>query len=189
MKAVAVAIAGGLLLSACASAPPPHAASSGLALQNAGFEQAASPAACPAGWYCAWHAGARSHAYRLDAASPSSGKQSLCVDPVDPVNNWALLYQVVPAEKLRGARVRLSVSLRTAADPGTGAGPFLLAQGMDGGTVAHDQRLVPETGGWKRLEVEIAVPANAHQLQAGILFESHAPACADDVRLEILPAG
>ena len=158
----------------------------GLPLANAGFEQPGAASPCPPGWFCVSHAAAHSHEYRFDARAPGGGRQSLCADPIDPVNNWALVYQMVPAERLRGARVRFSVAVRAAKDPGTGAGPFLLVQGMDGGTVVHDQKLLKDSAGWRRVTTELVVPPGAYQLQVGVLFESHAPACADDARLEMV---
>ena len=161
----------------------------GLPLANAGFEQAAEVDRCPPGWSCVAHNGVHSHRMRSEARSPGHGSRSLCADPLEPVDNWLYVYQLLPAEGLRGKRVRLSALVRDAGDAGTGAGPSVLAQGIDGGTLVHQQRLARDTGGWQRLTAEIAVPPNAFHVQAGILFESHAPACADDVRLEIAPPG
>jgi len=182
--AALAAIAG---LAGCAAVEPPaKPAAPGLALANPGFEEAGAVDQCPPGWSCIVH-GAHAHTWRADGRTPGQGAKSLCVDPIDPANNWLFVYQVLPAERLRGARLRVSALVRTAADPGAGAGPSIMVVGGDGVTLVHEQRPVRESGGWKRVAAEIAVPPNGYQVQAGIIFESHAPACADDVRLEILP--
>ena len=173
-------------LAACATVPPATLAPGSVAvpLANPGFEIAGPAGDCPPGWLCATHAGARSHAYRLDAAS-AAGRFAFCADGLDD-SNWAQVFQNVPAERLRGARLRLSVAVRLAKDRGAGAGPILIAQGGDGGTVATDQKLLPGTEGWRRLAAELVVPRNAFQIQAGVLFESRGTACIDDILLEIL---
>ncbi len=175
------------VLAACATIPPATLAPGSVAvpLANPGFETPGPAGDCPAGWLCASHAGARSHAYRLDAAS-AAGRFAFCADGLDD-RNWAQVFQNVPAERLRGARLRLSVAVRIAKDRGEGAGPILIAQGGDGSTVATDQKLLRDTGGWRRLATELVVPPNAVQLQAGVLFESRGTACIDDFLLEILP--
>jgi len=184
---VRIAFAALASLAACAGAPPPALSpgSVALPLANPGFEQAGPGGECPPGWLCATHAGARSHAYRLDPQA-AGGRFAFCTDGLDD-RNWAQVFQNVPAERLRGARVRLSVAVRIAKDRGEGAGPILVVQGGDGATVATDQKLLPDTGGWRRLATEVVVPPNAFQLQAGVLFESRGTACVDDALLEILP--
>ena len=186
MKRLAALAAVGCVAACAGIEPGEKAGAPGLALANPGFEQAAAVDQCPPGWSCIVH-GAHAHTWRSEGGSAGHGARSLCVDPLDPVNNWLFVYQVFPAERLRGARVRVSALVRTTADPGGGAGPLVLAVDGHGATRAHEQRLVRDSGGWKRAAAEIVVPPDAYQLHAGVNFESHARACADDVRVEILP--
>ena len=155
-------------------------------MANASFETPPSGAGqCATGWYCGTHAGSTSHRYRMD--SGPVGRAAFCTDRLEK-ENWALLYQFVPAESLRGARVRLSVAVRADAEAtAPGAGPFLLAEGMDSNAVMHEQRLVNRTRGWERLAVEAVVPEKAWRLKVGALFDADGTACVDDVRLEVLP--
>ena len=171
----------------CASdAPAGKGDASALALANPGFEEADLPDRCPPRWTCIVH-GAHAHTWQADPRSPGAGARSFCVSPLDPVNNWLFVYQGFPGERLRGTRLRLSALVRADADPGPGTGPSLLAIGGDGSALVEERRIVRDSGGWRRLATELTIPPNAFQVQAGILFQSHAVACVDDVRLEIVP--
>ena len=177
------------LAAACASDAPPRSASPGLPLQNPGFEEAGPVDACPPGWSCIVHNGVHSHRLRYEARAPGAGRRSFCAEPLQPKDNWVFVYQKLPAEPLRGARLRFSALVRADADPGPGAGPSVAVIGGDGYTLALEKQLVRDTGGWRRLTADLTVPPNAFEVQAGFLFQSHALACADDARLEILPPG
>jgi hypothetical protein len=118
----------------------------------------------------------------------ATGRAAFCTDRLEK-ENWALLNQFVSAESLRGARVRLSMAVRADAEAtAPGAGPFLLAEGMDSNTVMHAQRLVNRTRGWERIAVEGVVPDKAWRLKVGALFDADGTVCVDDVRLEVLPS-
>ena len=184
-----VAIALGAALAGCAATEPAGTpALRSVALANASFETPPpAPGLCAAGWYCGTHAGSTSHRFRVD--SGTAGGAAFCADRLEK-ENWALLNQLVPAESLRGARVRLSMAVRAEADAtAPGAGPVLLADGADSNAVMHEQRLVNRTRGWERLAVEGVVPEKAWRLKVGALFDADGTVCVDDVRLEVLPPG
>jgi hypothetical protein len=189
MKAAMAVMAAGAL-AGCAVPPATTRALPGVALVNPSFEApAVTQGGCPSGWYCSTHAGATSHRYRLDLAGAPDGRAAFCADRLEK-ENWALLNQYVPADALRGARVRLSMSMRVdAAATAPGAGPFLLSEALDASAGLHEQKLVAKTAGWQRLAVEGIVPAKAWRLQVGVLFDADGPACVDDVRLEVVSPG
>jgi hypothetical protein len=183
-----LSLAFALALAACATAPSGPAPLRSIPLVNASFETPPVTAGtCAAGWYCGTHAGSTSHRYRMENANAVAGRAAFCMDRLER-ENWALLNQMVPAETLRGARVRLSMSVRADA-PATapGAGPFLLAEGVDSNAVMHEQKLVNRTRGWERMAVEAVVPDKAFRLKVGVLFDADGTVCVDDVRLDVLP--
>jgi hypothetical protein len=163
-----------------AASPGSHAAST-LELPNAGFEAEMGPERnCPPGWGCTMHNNPR--AFRFFLQEPgAAGSRSLCIERVAD-EPWALVTQLVRGPALRGARLRLSVAVRTEGVSGEGAGPWALVQAPH----VHALKLVRGSSGWQRVSVDLAVPAGASEVEIGATLEGPGKACFDDIRLEIL---
>jgi hypothetical protein len=162
-----------------------------LPLVNADFEADFPPNSnCPEGWGCVMHANPKSFRFTLDEKTPASGKRSLCIDPIarEP---WARAVQATNAVPVRGMRVRFSVNVKVEgaehANAEQGGGALVAAQGGRGEYVATKSSLV-KGGGWKRVEAEIVVPQTAFVLEYGVAISGPGRVCADDARVEVLPA-
>ncbi|HYC35200.1 MAG TPA: hypothetical protein VEC19_02175 [Usitatibacter sp.] len=192
---LAIATALAFTATACAAAAPERAPvrakgeplkeSQVVALRNAGFEEPARPGEnCAIHWACTMHADPSAFSFRLEAASPAQGRQSLCIERVKP-EPWALVTHGLQDPALRGKRVRFSIALRVDAADGNGAGPFILVHGPQG-NLAHDERLVKSTQGWQRMSVDFAVGTTARLVEVGATMQGGGRACIDDARVEIL---
>ncbi len=182
------ALAMALCAGACAAPPGPavEEAASAIALKNPGFEQDPVPGGnCAPQWGCSAHSDAGSFRYTVDGSGAASGQRSLRVERVrnEP---WGLITQAVHDPKLRGARLRFSLAVRTEGASGNGGGVFYAAQGPGGVTIAHQQKLTPGTSGWSRIAVEFVVPAAANLFEVGAILEGPGTLWIDDARLEVL---
>jgi hypothetical protein len=183
-----------LSMAGCAATPegaapiPPSAREwTSIALRNPGFEDEPNPGrACPMGWDCTMHADPNSFRFFHDDAAPARGKRSLCMEPVNKEPLGVASQGLFDMARIRGGRVRFSVEVRLDAVTGSGAGPFVVAQGGGGAAVAHATRLRSGTQGWQRVEVEMDVPANAALIEFGVTLEGRGRVCLDDARLEVL---
>jgi hypothetical protein len=184
LPGVAVLLA---VLAGCAAPEQaPANAANAIALRNAGFETDPDlQRPCALGWDCTMHADPQSFRFFHDARAPASGKRSFCIEPVSG-EPWALVTQGIHDPPFRGATVRLSLAVRVEGASGNGAGPWILIQ-TDEGRKVHRQMLVNGSHGWQRVEVEVAVPANAQIVEVGATLEGRGRACFDDARLEVVP--
>jgi hypothetical protein len=157
-----------------------------IALQNPGFES--DPVAgvnCAPLWGCSAHSDPQSFRYVVDDAVVAGGRRSLRMERVKP-EPWALATQVIRDPKLRGAKLRFSLAVRTENATGNGAGVFFLAHGPGGSMVGHQQRLAKGTTDWQRLAVDVVVPAGAELFEVGAIVEGPGRAWFDDARLEVV---
>ena len=176
------------MLAACAATPPdaPAPASSAavaIPLRNAGFESA--PRAgdrCPEGWSCTMHADPDSFRFGLDGSAAAEGARSLCIERVTH-EPWAVASQSVPAEALRGRRLRFSIAVKGERITGPGAGPWVLVNGS-AGMLLHEERLASRGSTWERQAIEFTVPAQAIGLELGATLQGPGRVCIDDARLE-----
>ena len=194
---------GSIALAGCAAAPPPAPRASPVvppaastpapapsplappALRNASFEAPfASDGRCAPAWDCTMHNNPLAFRFYLQD-NAAAGSRSLCVERVldEP---WALVTQAFEGPAVRGAKLRLSMSVLVEGVTGEGAGPWALVQGNP---PINPQRLVRGTAGWQRLSIDIAVPRERFILEVGATLEGPGKACFDDVRLEALPPG
>jgi hypothetical protein len=152
-------------------------------LRNAGFEGAARAGErCPEAWSCTVHADPDSFRFALDGASPAEGVRSLCVERVT-AEPWAVASQSVPAQALRGRRLRFSIAMRGERVSGPGAGPWVLVNGP-AGMLMHEERVAPRGGAWERHAIEFTVPTQAIALELGATLQGPGRMCVDDARLE-----
>lgn len=193
MKAPVFAALAVLALAAgCAQtgAPPatPPAATGPVVLRNADFE-AADPSgrACPVGWGCSAHNKPEAFRYGIDTAHVSQGKQSVSIERTIP-EPWALVVQAIAVERLRGQRIRLTLSVRHEG-AGGGIGPFVKAQNGVGVAIGAAQQVVAGPTDWKRVSVEFDVPRDTMVLEVGALREGAGRSWMDDVVLEVLGPG
>ena len=175
------------LVAACAIPAPPAVpapeAARAIALKNPGFEEPATARACPVGWDCTMHNDPTSFRFFLDQSAPAAGRASLCIEPAGK-EPWGIASQgVFDIAALRGARLRFSAAIRVEAVTGDGAGPFISAQGA---SLARDFVLVKGTQGWRRIAVEIEVPAGAPFIELGVTLEGRGRVCLDDALLEVV---
>jgi hypothetical protein len=155
-------------------------------VRNAGFEAEMAPGRrCAPAWDCTMHNNPEAFRFYLQESDASAGRRSLCVERVAD-EPWALVTQAFSDDALRGARLRLSMSVRVEGASGSGAGPWVLVQANP---PVNASRLVRGSAGWQRLEVDFVVPANATVVEVGATLEGPGKACFDDVRLEARPAG
>ena len=175
------------VLAACAAAPAQKAAVSppppGIALRNAGFEAPARPGErCPVSWACTMHADPDSFRFVPDASSRAEGARSLCIERVTP-EPWAVISQSVPAESLRGRKLRFSVAMRAERLDGPGGGPWVLVNGP-AGVLLHQERVALLGAAWERRTIEFVVPAQAQAVEVGATLQGGGRLCIDDARLE-----
>ena len=157
-----------------------------IALQNPGFES--DPVAgvnCVPLWGCSAHSDPESFRYVVDDAVVAGGRRSLRMERVRP-EPWALATQVVKDPKLRGAKLRFSLAVRTENATGNGAGVFFLAHGAGGSVAGHRQRLAQGTTDWQRIAIDVVVPGGAELIEVGAIVEGPGRAWFDDARLEVL---
>ena len=182
MRLAAAALAA-LALGGCAAAPAPSAAPKpSLSVRNPSFE-ADMPAdrSCPVGWDCTMHNDPKAFRFFLHG-NGAAGARSLCIERAanEP---WALMTQAFESPLVRGARLRLSMSVLLEGVSGEGAGPWALVQGNP---PLNPRKLVRGTSGWQRIDLEFAVPASGRVVEVGATLEGPGKACFDDVRLEVI---
>ncbi len=188
-------LAGGALpaLGESRSGPSASPAASGAAarLANAGFETTASSAEGEVpGWVLMQHAGPKSYEFSVDESTAADGKRSLRIVNVGR-EPFGMAAQRVEAATLRGKTVRASAAMRTRAVSGRGAG---LAVRVESGShiIAHDLmrgRLLRGDNDWRRVEISIAVPAQATHIEIGAMLRGPGTLWVDDVRIESTAAG
>jgi hypothetical protein len=154
-------------------------------LANAGFEEASTLASCAPGWSCSMHADPNSFRFVLDHGQAAGGRASLCIEPATR-EPWGKATQSVTDARLRGKHVRFSLAVRTEGVAGHGAGPLVVAYGGSGQILAVRQHFVQGTARWRRIALELDVPATTYVLEVGAALEGTGRACIDDARLEIL---
>lgn len=194
------ALAAVAMLAGCAAMPPPPPATPAspaaaktppapaplpatVIVRNASFEDADPGRACAPGWDCTAHAGTESFRFFAVGGGAAAGQRSFCVERVTP-EPWALVRQLVRHERLLGANLRLTLSVRVEGADGPGAGPWVLVEGPQ---VVNSSRLVRGSANWAPAFVDFAVPRDATALIVGATLEGPGRACFDDVRLEVRP--
>jgi len=183
-------VAAGLLLAGAAAFAQDKA--SPLPLVNPGFESTRpGMLGNPEGWFSIQHAGDLSYTFKLDTTNPHGGLRSVRIDNVGP-EPFGAIYQQLPAAAHRGRKLRLAAWLRTDDARGsmTGGGAVLMLQAMHGGAPVASNHMqdapVKGSTGWKRHAVELAVPADADQIEAGAMLHGPGTLWLDDVELVVL---
>jgi len=171
-----------VLVAGCASAPP---ALPRVALANPGFEEAAPDDRCAAGWSCSMHADPNSFRFFVDAGGAAGGGHSLCIEPVTH-EPWGKVAQAVVDPSVRGRRVRFSAAVRTVGVAGRGAALQAVVHGNSGQILAVREEWTAGTRPWRRLALEMDVPAATHDVELGMALEGTGRACLDDTLLEIV---
>ena len=167
-------------------AQPIKAARALLTLVAPGFEADFPPARnCPLQWICRVHVDPKSFRFTSDESERAEGLRSLRIEKVGP-EPWATVLQSLPAREAVGRRVRFSISVRLAGVDGRGAGPWILARGPNG-VIEHREVLATGTGGWRRVPVEMDIPAQTESIEVGAMLEGEGRLWVDDARIEILP--
>jgi len=170
-----------VLVAGCASAPP---ALPRVALANPGFEEPAARDRCAPGWSCSMHADPDSFRFFLDAGAAGEG-HGLCIEPVTR-EPWGKVTQAVVDPSVRGRRVRFSAAVRTVDVAGRGAALQAVIHGNSGQILAVREEWTAGTRPWRRLALEMDVPAATHDIELGVALEGTGRACMDDALLEIL---
>ncbi|HRE12877.1 MAG TPA: hypothetical protein PLD37_01645 [Usitatibacteraceae bacterium] len=171
-----------------APAIPPAAAPGPVALRNADFEAPGTGGpGCPVGWGCSAHNRPEAFKYGVDSAHVSQGRLSASIER-NLAEPWALVVQSVPVDRLKGQRIRLTISVRHEG-AGGGIGPFVKAQNGVGVAIGAAQQVVPGPTDWKRVSVEFDVPRDTMVLEVGALREGAGRSWLDDAVLEVLGPG
>ncbi len=162
-------------------------------LTNPGFEGAIASAGQPEGWVTIQHAGDVSYLFTPDHDAPRSGKRSLRVDNVGP-EPYGAVYQIVDAAPYRGRTLAFSAWMKTKETKGNrfGKGAGLKLQAMKNGYPEAVKQMrrdaIGGTTDWTRYELELAVPADAQQIEVGMNLFGPGTVWLDDAVLEVLPA-
>jgi len=98
-----------------------------------------------------------------------------------PANASASVYQDLDVERLRGHRVRLSAALRRTAAAGSTANLTLLVYTFSGEGFQDWSQPIP-AGGWGRVELDVAVPADAYYMYLSLDLYGEGKLTFDDVR-------
>lgn len=173
---------------AAQAAPAAAAAPVAVPLANAGFE-ALPPEAGSAfpGWVTMQHAGEKSYEFSLDETVAIEGRRSLRIVNVGR-EPFGLVAQRLDAREVRGRRVRASAAMRLQGVAGRGASLNLRAE-RSGAIVAHefmrDRRLRGDRE-WQRVVIEMAVPADASEVELSAVLQGTGTLWVDDVRLEVV---
>jgi hypothetical protein len=162
-----------------------------IALANAGFEAAATPAGHPPAWIPIGHASVDSYTYALTGDVRRSGARSLRIANVGPEPFGAIVQKLVDPS-MRGRTVRFSAWLRTERVTGNslGGGAVLMLQAMRNGVpVAHNHMrggAVKGTTDWQRYTITLAIPQRADDVEVGAMLFGPGIVWLDDATLEIL---
>jgi len=162
-------------------------------LANAGFEGPIASTGQPEGWVTIQHAGEVSYTFTPDHDGPRSGERSLRIDNVGP-EPYGAVYQIVDATPYRGRTLVFSAWMRTKDAKGNrfGKGAGLKLQAMKNGYPAAVKQMrrdaIDGTTAWTRYQLELAVPADATQIEVGLNLFGPGTAWLDDTALEVRPA-
>ena len=171
-----------VVLAGCASAP---SALPRVALANPGFEEAAPRGGCAPGWNCSMHADPNSFRFFVEAGGAAGEGHSLCMEPVTR-EPWGKATQAVVDPSVRGRRVRFSAAVRTAGVAGRGAALQAVIHGNSGQILSVHEEWTSGTRPWRRVALEMDVPAATHDIELGVALEGTGRACLDDALLEIV---
>jgi hypothetical protein len=150
-------------------------------LMNADFELTGKNDV-PVRWIVKQHAGQRAYEVRADRVGPHHGEYSLRIHRFRE-QVWGLAEQIVPAFHLVGKTVRLRLWVRTDAVDNHGATVYLGA--YNGSLMLQESRHSPITGSidWTRYELELEVPSETTQLQAGLTLHGAGTVWIDSAEL------
>lgn len=180
-----------LLALALVAVDAPDAAAAAVPLVNPGFESTRPGiGGHPEGWTAIQHAGDESYDFALDSGHKHSGTQSVRIKRIGP-EPYGTIMQVVDATALAGRTVRLSAWVRTDGIPASGrGGAGLVLTAMRGSSIiAHEfmkKSRLRGTGDWKRVSIELALPARTTRLEAGATLEGDGTVWIDDFELEVV---
>lgn len=178
-------------LLAAAAMDSPVSAAAAVPLVNAGFEsKRPGEGGSPEGWSAFQHAGEESYDFALDSGQKKGGTQSVRIKRFGP-ELYGTIMQVVDGAPLAGKTVRLSAWIRTEDVPETGrGGAALVLTAMRGSSIlAHEfmkRDRLRGTNDWKRVSIELALPARTTRLEVGATLEGAGTAWVDDFELEIV---
>ena len=181
----------GILVLALGAVEAPAAAASAVALVNPGFESTRpGEGGHPEGWTAIQHAGDESYDFALDSGQKQGGTQSVRIRRIGP-EPYGTIMQVVDATTLAGRTVRLSAWVRTDGVPESGrGGAGLVLTAMRGSSIlAHEfmkKARLRGTADWKRVSIELALPARTTRLEAGATLEGDGTVWVDDFALEVV---
>jgi hypothetical protein len=154
---------------------------------NAGFEAPQQGGGTLEAWQTSQHAGVHSYDFDLDTAIKHGRTQSLRVTSVGP-EPYGAVYQVLPADTVRGRTVEFSGWLRTAGATGRGAQLTLIARGS-GAILAHKFLNDPGVTGtqeWRRYSIRLVVPQSAQRVEFGAMLVGPGTMWLDDTALHII---
>ena len=128
--------------------------------------------------------------FGTDASNATSGRRSayILALPLASASGFGTLMQTIVADDYRGARWRLTASLRT--EDATRAQLWMRVDGADRKVLAFDNmdaRPLIGTRPWAPYEIVLDVPADAVSISFGFVLAQHGKVWADGFRLEKVP--
>ena len=178
-----------LLALAAGAVEAPAAAAAAIPLVNPGFEsKRPGDGGHPEGWSAIQHAGSESYDFALDSGQKRGGTQSVRIKRIGP-EPYGTIMQVIDVSRYAGKTVRLSAWIRTDGIPEAGrGGAGLVLTAMRGSSILAYEFMkkarLRGTGDWKRVSIDLALPARATRLEAGATLEGDGTAWVDDFELE-----
>ena len=160
-----------------------------LGLVNGSMEQVTDGR--PDGWFFPANNDTTQHEYRIDSENPFVGQQSMLVDTTNHSEGarFAVFNQSLPAEALRGKRVRFRAAVRTAdrSDGGRAQLWFRIDResGAMGGFDNMQDRPI-EADDWQHYDIVLDVEEDAKRVFLGMLVLGKTKAWMDDASLEVV---
>ena len=161
------------------------------ALVNPGFEQT-EPGKAPDGWELRPRSKAFGYRARVSEEKPHAGRRCLELSlPAYPqgFGHFGLVTQALPAEALRGQRVRFRAAVR-AEVPQSAYGAALYARVLRPGfRPGHSADMADRTvrdKDWKEYHVIVDVAPDAERLEVGFLLTVPGKAWFDDTAVEVV---
>jgi hypothetical protein len=166
-------------------AADPDVAGSKVAVVNGNFEAPALSYGELEGWQTVQPGGMRSYDFDLDTVVKHGRKQSLRITNTGS-GQYGSIFQVIPADGIRGRTVELSGWIRTAQATGVGAQLTLLARNGSNAILDHTFMNDPGVTGsqdWQRYAIRMKVTKDAARVEIGAMLMGPGTMWLDDVTL------
>lgn len=138
-----------------------------------------------------WGGGGTGFERTIDETAPFEGKRCARIHAPAGASGFATWVQGFPAEKFRGATVRLTGQVRTEGVTEGWAGLWMRVDGAKDQVLAFDnmaERGITGTRPWQPYEVVLECPAHAEWICVGLIFCGQGTAWVDALKVERVEA-